>query len=89
MFRRGSKLIAEGREEDKEYKKIHLALHRRLGLKPWQPNIFDLYDSPPTEPHRFRDWKYVASLRDQLAELARPRLVRNEAGDTHQAEPLP
>jgi hypothetical protein len=94
MFRRGTKLISEGREEDKEFKKLRLALHRRLGLRPWHPNIFDVDLYVPDEPHQFLDWKWIASLRDQLAELARPRLVRedreegDEAGDTGHAEPL-
>ena len=88
MFRRGTKLISEGREEDKEFKKLRLALHRRLGLKPWHQNIFDLADSPPTEPHQFVNWKYVASLRDQLAALARPQLVKSKA-DYAGVEPSP
>ena len=92
MFRRGTRLIEEGREEDKEFKRLALVLHRRLGLKPWHESVFDLDDSPPVDHHHFREWKYVASLRDQLVALAwpRPRLVedeqRDEAGDTHQPE---
>src|SRR5215471_9251890 len=95
MFRRGTRLIEEGREEDKEFKRLALLLHRRLGLKPWHENVFDLDDSPPVDHHHFREWKYVTSLRDQLVELAwpRPRLVedeqRNEAGDAGHAEPPP
>ena len=97
MFKRGCKLIDEGCEEDKEeLRRIRLALHRRLGLKPWHENVFDVDDAAPDDPVRFREWKWVWSLRDQLAELAwpRPRLVRedeqrDEAGDASQAEPPP
>jgi hypothetical protein len=81
MFRRGSNLMDEGREGEKEFVKIRLALHRRLGLKPWHENVFDVgFSYVPIDPHQFRDWKWVASLRDQLAELAwpRPRLVRED-----------
>jgi len=92
MFKRGTRLQSEGREGDKEFVKIRLELHRRLGLKPWQPNIFDLDPDAPVDPHQFYDWKWVAGLRDQLAALAwpRPRLVerRDEAGEAG-AEPLP
>jgi len=95
MFRRGTRLVDEGREGDKEFKRLALELHRRLGLKPWHPNVFDVDLYAPSDPHQRRDWEWVASLRDQLAALAwpRPRLVegeqRDEAGDAHQAEPPP
>ena len=104
LFRRGTRLLDEGRADEKEFDKIRLALHRRLGLKPWHPNVFDvdLY-APDNNPHQLRDWKFVTSLRNQLAELAwpRPRLVSDEsdksdesdesdeAGDAGHAEPLP
>jgi hypothetical protein len=94
LFRRGTRLLDEGCGEDKEFDKIRLALHRRLGLRPWHPNVFDVDLYAPDNPHQFRDWKFVTSLRDQLAELAwpRPRLVRegeqrDEAGDVGHAEP--
>ena len=91
MFRRGTRLISEGREEDKEFKKLALILHRRLGLKPWHENVFDVDAAAPDDPHQFREWKWFTSLRDQLAELAWPRHSReeeeDEAGDTAQAEP--
>ena len=95
LFRRGTRLLDEGRADEKEFDKIRLALHRRLGLKPWHPNVFDVDLYAPSDPHQRRDWEWVASLRDQLAALAwpRPRLVegeqRDEAGDAHQAEPPP
>ena len=96
LFRRGTRFVEEGREEDKEFKRLAMELHRRLGLKPWHQNIFDLDDSPPVDHHYFRGWKWVASLRDQLGALAwpRPRLVsdeerRDEADDAHQPEPPP
>jgi hypothetical protein len=92
LFKRGSELIDEGCEEDKEeLRRIRLALHRRLGLKPWHESVFDVDDAAPDDPVRFREWKWVRSLRDQLAELAQPRRARegeeSEADDAG-AEPL-
>jgi len=81
MFRRGSNLMDEGREGEKEFVKIRLALHRRLGLKPWHENVFDVDDAAPDDPVRFREWKRVWSLRDQLAELAWPQHAREEEED--------
>jgi hypothetical protein len=86
MFRRGTKLIDDGLEDSKEFDKIRLALHRRLGLKPWHENVFDVDDAAPDDPHRFREWKYVTSLRDQLAELAQPRHAREEDDEADDAD---
>ena len=82
MFKRGSDLLSEGCERDKEeLRRIRLALHRRLGLKPWHENVFDVDDAAPDDPVRFREWKWVWSLRDQLAELAWPQHAREEEED--------
>ena len=80
MFRRGTRLMREGCDGEKEFTKIRLALHRRLGLKPWHPNVFDVDLYAPSDPHQRYDWELVASLRDQLIELVlpRPRLAREE-----------
>ena len=90
MFRRGTKFVSEGREGDAEFRKIATLLHRKLGLRPWQPSVFDVSDDdPPAAPDHAFHWKLVVSLRRQLAELARPRLVRDEreAAATRRAEP--
>jgi hypothetical protein len=79
LFKRGSELIDEGCGEDKEeLRRIRLALHRRLGLRPWHESVFDVDDAAPDNPHQFREWKLVRSLRNQLAELAQPRVAREE-----------
>jgi hypothetical protein len=60
-------------------------------LKPWHENVFDVDDAAPDDPVRFREWKWVTSLRDQLAELAQPQRARegeeDEVGDTAEVEP--
>lgn len=85
MFKRGTKLMSEGREDEPEFRKISLGLHRRLGLKPWHQNVFDVDDAAPDDPHQFRDWKYVTSLRAQLAELTLPRHARENAREREAA----
>jgi hypothetical protein len=43
-------------------------LHRRLGLRPWHENIFDVTmdDEPPDDPYQLALWKQVMSLRKAL-----------------------
>ena len=91
LFRRGSKLISDGLEDSKEYVKIKLALHRRLGLRPWHESVLEVDSDAPDDPHQFRIWKYVISLRQQLAELAQPRHARKEESEADEAgaEPPP
>lgn len=91
MFRRGERLIAEGRTDEREYQKISTLLHRKLMLKPWHENVLDIDDAPPDAPHNIALWKHVMGLRQQLLALARPRLVTKVddvgKGDISHAEP--
>lgn len=54
MFRRCVKLQSEGREDEPEFRKTALVLHRRLALRPWQPNVLDVDDEPPDNPGNIR-----------------------------------
>jgi hypothetical protein len=42
--------------------------HRRLGLRPWHENVFDVTmdDEALDDPHQFALWKRVMDLRKAL-----------------------
>jgi hypothetical protein len=53
LFRLGRKNLAEGmRHDSKEFVQISLGLHRALGLRPWQLEVFDfeLFAMTPRYP---------------------------------------
>ncbi len=61
---------SRGRRRD-EYRALALSLHVALGLRPWEPQIFDVRDGPvpfevAEEPHRLLEWQKVLGLRRLL-----------------------
>jgi len=68
MFKIGLRLIRKGREDSDYFKRVALELHRRLGLKPWHENVFDLTidDEAPDDPYEYALWKRVMDLRKAL-----------------------
>ena len=53
LFKLGRAMLAQGfADNSREFYEVSLGLHRALGLKPWQLEIFDfeLFDMQPTHP---------------------------------------
>ena len=74
LFKRGVKLIAEGREDSNEFRRIDRELNNRLGIRVWQPDIFDVADDDDvpetmTDPSHIRDFLLVRDIRRQLVSM--------------------
>jgi hypothetical protein len=72
LFKIGIELVGEGHGDSDAFREISLALHRRLGLKPWHPHVLSMTidDPPPSgEPHHINYWAVVKKLRYQLIAL--------------------
>jgi hypothetical protein len=71
LFRLGKAMLAEGfASNSTEFYEVSLGLHRALGLRPWQPDIFDFefIMTPPSPPNS--DWQFVEELHRRLAAAA-------------------
>jgi hypothetical protein len=72
LFRLGKKMLAEGFASDsREFYEVSLGLHRALGLRPWQLDIFDfeIFNmTPPSPPDA--DWQLVHELHRRLVAAA-------------------
>ena len=72
LFRLGRKMLADGIAPDlTEFYEVCRGLHRALGLRPWQPDVFDfdLFEMRPT-PNREADFRLVQELHQRLVEAA-------------------
>jgi hypothetical protein len=64
-------LIAKGREDSNEFRRVDRELNNRLGIRVWMPDVFDVSadDDVPetmTDPSHVKDFVMVRSLRRQL-----------------------
>jgi hypothetical protein len=71
-FRLAKAMLAQGFASDsREVNEVSLAIHRELGLRPWQPFVLDLeiFDmTPPSPPNA--DWQLVQELHRRLVAAA-------------------
>jgi hypothetical protein len=75
LFRRGCEILAAGDDERweeeggrrREFLDLASSLHRRLGLRPWQHDVFEV-DVEPLDDDQVDDWSGARAARRALLE---------------------
>jgi hypothetical protein len=73
LFQLGQQMLAEGCAPDSnEMNEVALSLHRNLGLRPWQPDVFDFefFDMRAETYPPHADFRLVEELHRRLVEAA-------------------
>jgi hypothetical protein len=73
LFRLGKTMLSQGfTDTSREFYEVSLGLHRALGLRPWQPEVFD-FELFIMEPQSFpphADFRLVEELHRRLVAAA-------------------